>query len=132
LTVRSIAKIGQGKIDESIQELFPIIENGIADPDIYMLRAKLHFLQNKIFLAKDDLKIVAGIDVQHPEISAMKISFLDYKVNLKNQASLQIIQKDFNLAVWYLNLALELEPCDWKLLLLRYSFIYKVGLFCMN
>lgn len=45
----------------------------------------------------------------------------------KNQASEQIIRKDLNLAIWYLNQAIELDSENFKLLMLRGILLDRLG-----
>lgn len=122
----AICKLGQGLMDEAIQILFPIIENCSMDPDVYMLRAKLYFKQNNLIASINDLNTAIGLNPNHPEIACLKLSFMEYKVGLKNKAAEHTLKEEWDLAVSYLDEAIELDKLDWKLIFLRYQSIDKV------
>ncbi|KAJ3325847.1 Tetratricopeptide repeat protein 16 [Boothiomyces sp. JEL0866] len=115
----AIAKLAIGELDESMHQLFEIINNHCTDVDVYILRSKLYYLQKNIFFANLDLRDALGMKPDHPEIEMLKRNVLEYAVDFKNKASEQILRKDYNLGVWYLNQAIELDPEDWSTLMLR-------------
>lgn len=55
----------------------------------------------------------------HPGIYTLKRKIIEHAVDFKNKASEQIIKNDLEMAVWFLNRAFELDPEDWKILMLR-------------
>lgn len=116
----AIAHIGLNDLDAAIRQLYRLIENKVNNIDIYILRAKLYHLQNNIFFANLDLQDAMKIDPTHPEVKHLQFLVLQYAVDFKNKASEQILKKKYQIAVWYLNQAIELDPEDWTLMLLRY------------
>ncbi|KAJ3277187.1 Tetratricopeptide repeat protein 16 [Terramyces sp. JEL0728] len=115
----AISKLATGDLDESMHQLFEIINNHCTDADVYILRSKLYYLQKNIFFANLDLRDAVGMKPDHLEIELLKRNVLEYAVDFKNKASEQILRKDYNLGVWYLNQAVELDPEDWSTLMLR-------------
>ena len=119
---RAIANIGLGNIDEALSHLFQLTNTEAIvthDIEIYLLRSRLYIIQDKIFYAAADLKIALQINPKHPGIHSLACKVMAAANQFKNKASEQIIRNDLNLAIWYLNQAIELDPEDYKTLMLR-------------
>ncbi|KAJ2997156.1 Tetratricopeptide repeat protein 16 [Globomyces sp. JEL0801] len=115
----AIAKIGVNDLTSSMTYLFQLINNHCSDIDVYILRAKLYYQQENIFFCNLDLRDAVIINPLHPEIKSLQLCVLEYAVQFKNKASEQVLRKKFDLAIWYLNQAVELDPEDWSSQLLR-------------
>ncbi|KAJ3331840.1 Tetratricopeptide repeat protein 16 [Kappamyces sp. JEL0680] len=123
----AVACIGLQSYDQAIHHLRQLTDDNPArvnpqllSSDVYLLRAKLYYQQGKIFEAFADLKIAAEMNGTHPAIPKLRVNIMEHAVEYKNKASQQILKADLDLAVWYLNQAIELDPDDWKILLLRF------------
>jgi Flp pilus assembly protein TadD len=115
----AVAKLGQGYAEESLEYLYPVINCHCIDADIYILRAKIYCQLGSVFLAIQDLRIAMDLNPGHPEISWLQFKVIEYAVDFKNKASEQILRNDFKTAIWFLNQAIELDPDDWKTLMIR-------------
>ena len=115
----AIAKIGQGDFELALEYLYQVINNRCQDIDVYLLRAKILYLQQNIFFAIADIRSAMNIEPSHPDIKSLMLGVMKYAVQFKNKANEQIIRKDYDLAIWYLNQAIELDPEDWKTLFSR-------------
>jgi Tfp pilus assembly protein PilF len=130
----ALSCIGLQDFDQAIQHLYLLTNgddaslNSLAyDIEVYLLRAKLYYQQEKIFYCFADLKSAMEIDPSHPAIHELQVKVMEFAVRFKNQASEQVIRKDWNLAVWYLNQAIELDPDDWKIQILRGVLLGRLG-----
>jgi tetratricopeptide (TPR) repeat protein len=52
-----LAHLGLGNIDQAIQHLFLLLSNKKDDIELYILRARLYYHQQKIFFAQADLQV---------------------------------------------------------------------------
>lgn len=114
-----VANIGLDRIDQALQHLYLLITNTTAKIDVYLLRARIYYLQGKIFFCNADLKIAIGMDPNHPSLYELKVRVMEYASDLKNKASEHIKRNENDLVIYYLNQAIELDPADWKLFILR-------------
>lgn len=121
----AIVKIGQGDFELALEYLYQVINNHCHDTDVYLLRAKILYLQQNIFFAIADIRSAMNIDPSHPDIKSLMLGVMKFAVQFKNNANEQIIRKDYDLAIWYLNQAIELDPEDWKTLFSRCAETYQ-------
>lgn len=114
-----LAKLCGGDIMGAINCLDGLLEAYPNLADAYIFRAKLYRQLNECFRCNKDMVKAGSIESNHLEIKGLKEYILQNAVKFKNKASEQISRGDNNIAVWFLNKAIELEPRDWKAQLSR-------------
>lgn len=109
----SLAKIGLGQIDDAMETIYKLIDIEQDNPHLYILRAKLYRSLKNVDFANIDLQRACRLQPDHPEIPELQQYVLSVAVDLKNQASSQMLKHQPNTAIWYLNHAIELDSADW-------------------
>jgi tetratricopeptide (TPR) repeat protein len=110
------------EIDEAISHLCQLTNTEKLinqDIEIYLLKARLYYIQGKPFLAAADLKIASQINPKHPALYSLTFKILEIANDIKNKASTEIIRNDLKAAISYLSQAIELDSEDYKILMLR-------------
>eukprot|EP00842_Homolaphlyctis_polyrhiza_P006394 jgi/Hompol1/6756/HPOL_005071-RA len=115
----ALAKIGLAEIDDATEILYALIDMNPKNADLYILRAKIYRSLRNVDFANIDLQHAIKLAPKHPEIPDLKKYILSVAVDLKNKASQQIIKKQPNTAIWYLNHAIELDADDWTIVFKR-------------
>ncbi|KAJ3083342.1 Tetratricopeptide repeat protein 16 [Rhizoclosmatium hyalinum] len=119
--------IGLHKTDEALELLYNLIEKHPKNADLYILRAKLYSELGHVDLVSMDLNKVAILNPQHPEMRQLMEYVIWTSIKYKNKASAQILKGQFDVAVFFLNHALELDPTDWITLLKRGVIFSEMG-----
>ncbi|KAJ3128232.1 Tetratricopeptide repeat protein 16 [Physocladia obscura] len=127
----AITFIGLGKSDEALELLYKLTEHDPKNADLYILRAKLYSEIGAVDLVAMDLNRVITVAKQptHPELKQLMEYTIWTSIRYKNKASAQILNGQFDLAIFYLNHALELDPTDWITLLKRGVVFSEIGHF---
>ncbi|KAI9337972.1 hypothetical protein BDR26DRAFT_1008352 [Obelidium mucronatum] len=105
--------IGLHKTDEALELLYNLIEKYPSNADLYILRAKLYSELGHVDLVSMDLQKVVLYAPQHPEMRQLMEYTIWTAIKYKNKASAQILHGQFDVAIFFLNHALELDPTDW-------------------
>ncbi|KAJ3015790.1 UNVERIFIED_CONTAM: Tetratricopeptide repeat protein 16 [Siphonaria sp. JEL0065] len=119
--------IGLHKTDEALELLYNLIEKHPTQADLYILRAKLYSELGHVDLVSMDLNKVISYAPQHPEMKQLMEYVIWTSIKYKNKASAQILKGQFDVAVFFLNHALELDPTDWITLLKRGVIFSELG-----
>ncbi|KAJ3074394.1 Tetratricopeptide repeat protein 16 [Podochytrium sp. JEL0797] len=119
--------IGLHKSDLALELLYRLIEKFPTNPDLYILRAKLYSELKHVDLVSIDLHKVVRLAPQHPEIKQLMEYTIWTAIKYKNKASLQILHGQFDVATFFLNHALELDPTDWITLMKRGVVFSEMG-----
>ncbi|KAJ3355981.1 Tetratricopeptide repeat protein 16 [Entophlyctis luteolus] len=128
---KAITYIGLNKTDETIELLHKLIEDKDARNvvDLRVLRAKLNSELNAVDLVNMDVVRITQLAPAHPEVRQLMEYIIWTAIQLKNKASSHILKGQFDLAVIFLNHALELDPTDWISLLKRGTLFFEMGHF---
>ncbi|KAJ3147576.1 Tetratricopeptide repeat protein 16, partial [Irineochytrium annulatum] len=126
--IRMVAThIGMNAIDEAFEILYILTERNPNNCDLFILRAKLYREQENIDFMHMDLQRAMKINPAHPEVMGLLESTMLVAIRYKNKASEQILKGQFDLAIYFLNHALELDPMDWVLLFKRGVLFAEIG-----
>lgn len=121
------AHIGLGNLEIAIDLLNSIVEKTPNDIDLYVLRAKLYQTLGSHDFMNLDLQRALMLNPSHPELLALIEHVMKIATTYKNKASEQIKQNQIDVAIYFLNQALELDPLDWNSQFRRGTMFLNLG-----
>ena len=89
--------------------------------DVFVLRAKLRWLLGLSALGNDDFKRAHQLQPDHPEVKIFERMLWEHADTVYRQAAQQLLMHNFEVAAHMLSNALELNPEDVKVRVLRAS-----------
>ncbi|KAJ3227787.1 Tetratricopeptide repeat protein 16 [Chytriomyces hyalinus] len=119
--------IGLNDTDQALELLYNLIHNHPTQVDLYILRAKLYSELGHCDLVSMDLRKVVQIRPDHPEVRQLMEYVIWTAIKYKNMASQEILKGQLDVAIFFLNHALELDPYDWITLLKRGVIFSEMG-----
>ncbi|KAI8843307.1 hypothetical protein BJ741DRAFT_527999, partial [Chytriomyces cf. hyalinus JEL632] len=119
--------IGLNDTDQALELLYNLIHNHPTQVDLYILRAKLYSELGHCDLVSMDLRKVVKIRPDHPEVRQLMEYVIWTAIKYKNKASQEILKGQLDVAIFFLNHALELDPYDWITLLKRGVIFSEMG-----
>ncbi|KAJ3416516.1 Tetratricopeptide repeat protein 16 [Chytridiales sp. JEL 0842] len=96
-------------------------------PDLYALRAKILRTLGDIPGMNTDVRTLMKLDPGHAELKGLLAFVLMKAVEMKNEASKEILKGRWENGVWFLTQALELDEGDWMSLLKRGLLFAELG-----
>ncbi|ORX77497.1 TPR-like protein [Anaeromyces robustus] len=91
------------------------INNENDNANYYVIRAKFYQMNDEVSLVnKDRLKIIE-LCPDHPELDPINKYIINMTTYYKNRADEMVQKEHFDIAINFLNLAIELDPEDWIL-----------------
>ncbi|KAJ3332942.1 Tetratricopeptide repeat protein 16 [Blyttiomyces sp. JEL0837] len=121
------AHIGLQQFDEAFELLYTLTSRNQNNADLFILRAKLYRSLGNPDFVNVDLQRAIQIDPSHPDIMSLLEFVVLAATKYKNLASEQIVTGEYELAIYFLNLALELDPHDWISLFKRGILFHQIG-----
>jgi tetratricopeptide (TPR) repeat protein len=118
---RSLCKVYLQKYREAIKDLDHVLVLHKFNPDVYVLRAKLRWYLGNIAKGNVDFRRAHAIDPNHPEVVIFEQLLWKNADQAYREASSAIMMKNFTLAMRKLKAAVELNPEDVKMLILKAS-----------
>ncbi|KAJ3215225.1 Tetratricopeptide repeat protein 16 [Dinochytrium kinnereticum] len=97
--------------------------------ELFILRAKIYRNQGNVDFVNIDTQTAVQLQPSHPEIKGLLEYIMLVAIRYKNKASDQILKGQFDVAIYFLNHALELDPMDWVLLFKRGILFSEIGHF---
>ncbi|KAI8613913.1 hypothetical protein BC830DRAFT_1129837 [Chytriomyces sp. MP71] len=119
--------IGLNQTDAALELLYNLIDKDPQNADLYILRAKLYSELGSSDLVSMDLRRVVQIRPDHPEVQQLMEYVIWMSIKYKNKAAKEILKGQFDVAIFFLNHALELDPYDWITLLKRGVVFSEMG-----
>jgi tetratricopeptide (TPR) repeat protein len=118
---RSLCKIHLQKYLLAIRDIDHVLILHKFNPDTYVLRAKLRWYLGKIASGNVDFRRAHALDPNHPEVLIFEQLLWKNADQAYREASSAIMMKNFTLALRKLKAAVELNPEDVKMLILKAS-----------
>lgn len=118
---RSLAKIRLGKLRLALRDVDHVLTLHKFSADVYILRAKLRWLLGNVPAGNADFRSAHSIDPNHKEVIEFENMLWKNAEDAYREASSALMRRNFQLALRKLNAAIELNPEDVKILILRAS-----------
>ncbi|KAI8847650.1 hypothetical protein BC829DRAFT_236686 [Chytridium lagenaria] len=125
----AVTYIGMRKFDYALELLYVLTSRNPNHADLFILRAKIYRQQGNVDFVNIDTQRAIQLQPSHPEIRGLLEYTMLVAIRYKNKASDQILKGKFDVAIYFLNHALELDPMDWVLLFKRGILFSEIGQF---
>ena len=124
---RALAFIRLQRWGEALRDVDHCLLLDESNPDIFVLRAKLHWKVNRPELGNADFKSAHKLSPTHPEVIMFEKILWDEAETVYRAAADFFMRSNFGAAETLLSTALELNPGDVKLLVMRASAHRQLG-----
>lgn len=117
----ALTKIALGQLRLAMRDLDHVLILHKFSPDVFILRAKLRWLLGNVPAGNADFRAAHSIDPTHGEVVEFEDMLWKNAEIAYREASSALMRRDFQRGLRKLNAAIELNPEDVKILILRAS-----------